>query len=64
MNRTDHRAPDHRAPGRKRARPTWPFHAAALALVLTGLLLPHALPLAAGLILAGSAGLAKPRAGR
>ncbi|HEX7304472.1 hypothetical protein [Lentzea sp.] len=51
---------DRRTPAR--TRPTWPFHVVALVLVLAGLLLPHALLVAAGLILCGSAGLARPRA--
>ncbi|MGI5500295.1 hypothetical protein [Lentzea sp. CA-135723] len=42
---------------------TWPFHAIAFALVAAGLLLPHALLVAAGLILAGSVAL-RPRAER
>jgi hypothetical protein len=32
----------------------WPFHAIALALVIAGLLVPHALLVAAGLLLSGS----------
>ena len=42
---------------------TWPWHVTALALVAAGLLLPHALLVAAGLILAGSVAL-RPRAER
>lgn len=41
----------------------WPFHLAALALVAAGLLVPHALLVAAGLLLAGSVAL-RPRAER
>jgi hypothetical protein len=42
---------------------TWPFHLAALALLTAGLLVPHALLVAAGLLLTGSVAL-RPRAGR
>ncbi|MET9230325.1 hypothetical protein [Lentzea sp. NPDC003310] len=42
---------------------TWPFHLVALALVAAGLLVPHALLVAAGLLLAGSVAL-RPRAER
>ncbi|WP_394619921.1 hypothetical protein JNUCC0626_12700 [Lentzea sp. JNUCC 0626] len=44
-------------------RRTWPWHVVALALVAAGLLVPHALLVAAGLILAGSVAL-RPRAER
>ncbi|MFD4637747.1 hypothetical protein ACFWN2_10565 [Lentzea sp. NPDC058436] len=36
---------------------TWPFHVVAAALVIAGILMPHALLIAAGLILAGSVAL-------
>ncbi|SFR26081.1 hypothetical protein SAMN04488564_109232 [Lentzea waywayandensis] len=36
---------------------TWPAHLIALALVAAGLLVPHALLVAAGLLLAGSVAL-------
>lgn len=43
-------------PTTRRTR-TWPFHILAAALVIAGLLTPHALLVAAGLILAGSVAL-------
>lgn len=54
-----------RTPTRKPARRTrtWPFHLVALALVVAGLLVPHALPVAAGLILSGAVELS-PRVER
>ena len=39
---------------------TWPLHLVALALVAAGLLVPHALLVAAGLLLAGSVALRPP----
>ena len=42
---------------------TWPMHLIALALVAAGLLVPHTLLVAAGLLLAGSVAL-RPRAER
>ncbi|MFC3892989.1 hypothetical protein ACFOWZ_16040 [Lentzea rhizosphaerae] len=39
---------------------TWPLHATAVTLVAAGLLVPHALLVAAGLLLAGSAALRPP----
>ena len=48
-------------PTRRRTR-TWPWHALAAALVLAGLLLPHALLVAGGLLLAGSVALRPPAA--
>lgn len=38
----------------------WPFHLTALALVIAGLLTPHALLVAAGLLLSGSIALRQP----
>ena len=38
-------------------RRTWPLHATAAALVIAGLLTPHALLVAAGLLLTGSVAL-------
>ncbi|WP_439657165.1 hypothetical protein ACSHWB_32865 [Lentzea sp. HUAS TT2] len=43
-------------------RKTWPFHVIALALIAAGLLVPHALLVAAGLLLTGSVAL-RPAAG-
>lgn len=42
----------------------WPFYLVALALLIAGVLIPHALLVAAGLIIAGTAGLARPPADR
>ncbi|MEU3642147.1 hypothetical protein AB0E59_02115 [Lentzea sp. NPDC034063] len=39
---------------------TWPLHLVALALIAAGLLMPHALPVAAGLLLTGSVALRPP----
>ncbi|SDG56333.1 hypothetical protein SAMN05216553_10992 [Lentzea fradiae] len=52
-----------RTPTRRPLR-AWPFYLVALALVIAGVLLPHALMIAAGLIIAGSAGLAHKPADR
>ncbi|MDX3658789.1 hypothetical protein PV646_15895 [Streptomyces sp. ID05-26A] len=49
-------------PTRRRTR-TWPFHLVALTLVAAGLLIPHALLIAAGLILSGAVELS-PRVER
>ncbi|NGY64531.1 hypothetical protein G7043_37030 [Lentzea sp. NEAU-D13] len=38
----------------------WPIHVIALALAITGLLTPHALLVAAGLLLSGSIALRQP----
>lgn len=45
------------SPTTTRRRKTWPLHLIALVLVVTGLLVPHALLVAAGLLLAGSVAL-------
>lgn len=45
---------------RTRQRPVWPFHLTAVALVIAGLLTPHALLVAAGLLLAGSVAARQP----
>jgi hypothetical protein len=42
---------------------TWPLHLIALALIAAGLLVPNALLVAAGLLLAGSAALRPPAEG-
>ncbi|WP_434443649.1 hypothetical protein [Lentzea sp. E54] len=51
------------SPTTTRRPKTWPLHLIALALVIAGLLVPHALLVATGLLLAGSVAL-RPRAGR
>ena len=54
MSRSDH-------PSTTRRPLTWTLFAIALALLIAGVVVPHALLIAAGLILAGSAGLGGKR---
>ncbi|HEX6340695.1 hypothetical protein [Umezawaea sp.] len=52
---------DHPQPIRRKPRTTWTLVAVAVALLIAGVVVPHALLIAAGLILAGSTGLGGSR---
>ncbi|MCS7475299.1 hypothetical protein ACFFQW_42005 [Umezawaea endophytica] len=52
---------DHRQPIRLKPRTRWALLAFAVALLIAGVVVPHALLIAAGLLLAGSLGLGSGR---